>query len=225
MLERRAYLAQWRRKAASTSNRPTALDAGEMREVAVGVQFQGAQPGPDVVIDLPEFDKTEAQRLMDEGIPGAVIQSFFISRLGAGPVPEANALKSALAGCGPGLELGRDLPRERPFLLQSQQAAPTILQVVARRRILENGNRQNQFAKGAVQVLGRRVLGIEQAQAGAVVFPALDQRFHLDQKIFRLGVVGVKLQCPSVASGRPVQLAQTSACVAEKVMRLGVYRR
>src|SRR5271157_6118653 len=118
MLERRAYLAQWRRKAASTSNRPTALDAGEMREVAVGVQFQGAQPGADGVIDLPEFNKTEAQCLMDEGIPGAVSQSIFISRLGAGPVLAPNALESALAGCGPGMEFGSDLQGERPFLLQ-----------------------------------------------------------------------------------------------------------
>ncbi len=49
-----------------------ALDAHETGEVAVGVQFLGAQPGANGVIDFPEFDEGEAQGLMDERIHHAI---------------------------------------------------------------------------------------------------------------------------------------------------------
>ena len=88
-----------------------------MREVALRVQFQRPQPGVDGVVNLPKLEKAETERLMNKGIADAEAQGFFISRLRAGPVLKANALKSAFACRGPGLQLGCDRQGQRVFLL------------------------------------------------------------------------------------------------------------
>ena len=94
-----------------------ALDAGETREVALGVQFQRPQPGVDGVVDLPQFEEAEPERLINKGIADAKPQGFFISRLGAHPVLKVYTLITAFTGRRPGLELGCHLQGQRVFLL------------------------------------------------------------------------------------------------------------
>src|SRR2546428_4921489 len=150
------------------------LDPAKACEVVIRLELQHAKPCAHRVAHLAQLDKTEPQRVVDKGVLDAVAEGLFIGQARPHPVLELHALEPALTRRRPLLELRSCFGRYGQRALERKEFPGAFEEAFARRRAVEDCGGLDEFAQRLIQVGRARFGGVEQPEAGAEVFAALD---------------------------------------------------
>ncbi len=199
-------------------------EAPEAGKIVAAIQFKNAEPGADRVTDLPKLDEAEPKSVVDKGVLHPVAEGFLIGGASAYPIVELDALVTPFASSCPRFEFRRYVDGNRQLGLVGQQFPRAFEKVIDGRRATEDCDRLNQLAQGPIQVGSRGLGRIEHLEGGAVMLPALNQRFDLDQKFFRLRVLRINLEGAPITSGGALELPCRAIGITQDVVCQGVFR-